>query len=185
MSNELYISVDVETAGPFPSQYALLSIGACLVSNTDINFYTELQPDRPDFLPESLKISGLQMQSLQQTGQPPLTAMTAFAEWVRTVTPRGDRPVFVALNAPFDWMFINDYFYRYIGSNPFGHSALDIKAFYMGYSGVEWSQTSFRHINRFLNHETCLAHNALKDAQDQAAIFLAILNQSRSFPRSS
>ena len=55
--------------------------------------------------------------------------------------------MFVALNAPFDWMFINDYFHRYLGANPFGHSALDIKAYYMGLSGVTWSETSMKHIS--------------------------------------
>ena len=29
--DETYISVDIETAGPNPSQYSLLSIGACSV----------------------------------------------------------------------------------------------------------------------------------------------------------
>ncbi len=40
--------------------------------------------------------------------------------------------MFVALNAPFDWMFVADAFWRYLGRNPFGPSALDIKALYLG-----------------------------------------------------
>lgn len=32
MSDEFYVSVDVETAGPVPDIYSLLSIGTCLVS---------------------------------------------------------------------------------------------------------------------------------------------------------
>ena len=34
-----YISVDIETAGPNPSQYAMLSIGACLVCEPQRTFY--------------------------------------------------------------------------------------------------------------------------------------------------
>ncbi len=180
MNAEIYISVDVETAGPVPADYALLSIGACLVDDPAEAFYAELQPDRERSLPEALKISGLELPSLRETGQPPVDAMTAFANWVSQVVPAGMQPVFVALNAPFDWMFISDYFYRYLGYNPFGHSALDIKAYYMGYRGIDWVDTSLNKISRFLENEKKLAHNALQDARDQAIIFqkLRALSQS-------
>ena len=178
MLNEMYICVDVETAGPYPGKFAMLSIGACLVDDLAINFYAELQPDRPDFLPEALGISGLSLETLKQNGMAPSTAMQAFEEWLNSVVPADSKPVFVALNAPFDWMFVSDYFYRYLGNNPFGHSALDIKAYYMGLTGVSWSETSMKHISSHLLNEKHLVHNALRDAQDQAEIFLEILKQS-------
>ena len=40
--------------------------------------------------------------------------------------------VFVGFNAPFDWSFVNYYFHRFLGHNPFGFTAVDIKAYYMG-----------------------------------------------------
>jgi ribonuclease T len=103
--------------------------------------------------------------------------MQAFNDWVEKVTPSGVRPVFVALNAPFDWMFVNEYFHRYLGRNPFGHSALDIKAFFMGKTGVSWSETSMKHISAHFLNEKHLTHNALRDAQDQAEIFLQIMSR--------
>ena len=51
---ETFISVDVETAGPNPSQYSLLAIGACCVSSPEQNFYVELKPVSLSFRPESL-----------------------------------------------------------------------------------------------------------------------------------
>lgn len=179
MQNEIYICVDIETAGPIPGQYAMLSIGACLVEDTSSTFYVELQPDRSDYLPEALAISGLSLDSLKEHGIAPQTAMQAFADWVKSVVPKDSRVVFVALNAPFDWSFINDYFCRYLGNNPFGHSALDIKALYMGFTGVSWSETSMKHISTHLLQEKHLIHNALRDAQDQAEIFLEILKLSQ------
>lgn len=175
MPNEYYVSVDVETAGPVPARYALLSIGACLVDSPGTSFYVELKPDRDESVPEAMAISGLSLDGLREHGCHPQQAMQAFEDWVHSVVPAGSRPVLVALNAPFDWMFINDYFYRYLGRNPFGHSALDIKAYYMGFTGAPWSQTSLTHISRYLAQETVLAHNALRDAQDQAGVFLKIL----------
>ncbi len=179
MPSEILICVDVETAGPIPSQYAMLSIGACLVRDTSTTFYVELQPDRPDSLPEAMAISGLSLEELSRRGTPPEEALQAFADWVKRVAPEGTRPVFVALNAPFDWMFVNDYFYRYLGYNPFGHNALDIKAYYMGFANVPWSETSMAHMATFLLQEKHLVHNALHDAQDQAEIFSQILKLSR------
>ncbi len=174
MPGDCYISVDVETAGPIPALYALLSIGACLVDDPQQSFYVELQPDRDRYLPEALAISGLSLEILQERGLPPIKALHLFEEWVHQVVPQASRPVFVALNAPFDWMFISDYFHRYLGFNPFGHNALDIKAYYMGKMGVSWSETSYRYIASFLHEQACLSHNALNDACDQAALFRKI-----------
>ena len=131
----------------------------------------ELQPDREDFTAEALSISGLDLEALKMTGLPAGEAMQSFADWVGKITPPETRPVFVALNAPFDWMFVNDYFHRYLGFNPFGHSALDIKAYFMGQTGVDWGQTSMAHLTAHFLEEHRLTHNALRDAQNQAEGF--------------
>lgn len=178
MTEEIFICVDVETAGPIPGKFAMLSIGACLIDDTATSFYIELVPDRDDFQPEALAVSGLDMDALRANGIQPAAAMQEFEKWIKSVAPEGSRAVFVALNAPFDWSFINDYFHRYLGHNPFGHSALDIKAYFMGQTGVDWSETSMKHLTRHFLEERHLTHNALRDAQDQAEIFQLILKQN-------
>lgn len=186
MLPETYISVDVETSGPVPGPYALLSIGACLVDDPSTSFYVELQPDFPDYTPEAIAIHGLSLDALRETGVPPKEALQAFAAWVGQVVPQGRRAVFLAFNAPFDWMFLASYFHRYLGYNPFGHSALDIKAYFMGMTGVTWGETSLQHISSHFLDETHLTHNALQDAQDQAQIFqrlLAEANRNSNRPR--
>lgn len=173
--SDLLFSVDVETAGPYPGRFSLLSIGACLVADPTITFYVELQPLTPDVDPQALAISGLSMEGLLARGLAPADAMFQFAEWVQSVCPPGARPVFVGMNAAFDWMFVNEYFHRYLGYNPFGHSALDIKAFYAGRTGARWSETSLRHIVARYGGAPALSHNALADAVDQAALMRALL----------
>jgi ribonuclease T len=176
---ELYISVDVETAGPNPSQYALLSIGACTVDERRRTFYTELKPGNLHSTSEAQGVHNLDLDALESSGLPPQEAMAAFEEWVKEVTPPGTRPVFVGFNAAFDWMFVADYFHRTLGRNPFGHAALDIKALFMGASGVSWSQTTKRTLSpRYLDGRH-LSHNALSDALDQAEIFEKILEEIR------
>jgi len=99
---------------------------------------------------------------------------------VKEVTPDGQRPIFVAFNAPFDWMFVNDYFHRYLGRNPFGHTALDMKTYYMGLSSCSWYDTSMRNVGRRYLGDRQLTHHALSDALDQAKIFKLMLEQSRN-----
>ncbi len=182
---EFYLSVDIETAGPNPANYALLAIGACTVNEPRRNFYLEVKPLTLEILPEAYAIHGLDPRVLAHTGVPVNEAMQRFAGWIHKVTPAGFTPVFVGFNAPFDWMFINDYFHRFLGENPFGHSAVDIKALYMGVYGVAWSETSFNEISRRYNGDECLVHNALQDAIEQAELFQRILEDSRriSTPR--
>ncbi|OQY36328.1 MAG: hypothetical protein B6243_03425 [Anaerolineaceae bacterium 4572_5.2] len=115
--NEIYISVDVETAGPNPRNYSLLSIGACTVFKPRKKFYVEIQPLNNNFIPEAIEICHLDLQELQDNGLSPAEAMTNFAQWVNEVVPENGQPIFVAFNAPFDWMFINDYFHRFVGYN--------------------------------------------------------------------
>jgi DNA polymerase III epsilon subunit-like protein len=176
---EAYVSVDVETSGPNPGDYDLLTIGACLVSDIDAAFYVELQPVTGNAIASALEVTGLSMRELAETGIPPADALARFEAWLQEVVPASHRPVFAALNAPFDWMFVNDYFHRYLGRNPFGHSALDIKAFYMGLTGVHWAQTSMRRLSaRYLGGRE-LTHNALQDAKDQGEIFGYILREAQ------
>ena len=175
---EAYVSVDVETAGPNPSQYSLLSIGACLVIDPQRAFYVELQPVSDDATPEALAVSGLSLEELAERGLPPTEALARFEDWLKTEIPSDQQPIFVAFNAPFDWMFVSDYFHRFLGRNPFGYTALDLKAFYMGLIGVAWSETTMRHVAaRYLSGRQ-LAHHALRDAQDQAELFQKMLAQA-------
>jgi ribonuclease T len=171
---ECFISVDVETGGATPGDFALLSIGACLVDDPETTFYVELQPEDKRITVEALEVSKLSVDVLKAMGEPPEQAMQHFAGWVAEVVPAGSRPVFVGFNAAFDWMFVADYFERYVGRNPFGYTALDIKAFAMGRLGCTWAETSMSVLGpRYLSGRP-LAHHALSDAQDQAALFRAL-----------
>jgi len=176
--NEAYISIDVETAGPIPSQYAMLSIGACTVGKPRHKFYIELKPDKEKFLSEALAISKLSMERLAGDGADPKIAMQSFADWLKKVVPEDHRPLFVAFNAPFDWMFINEYFFNYLGHNPFGHAPLDIKSYFMGLEGVAWSKTSMWNIGEYFRKKRRLSHHALQDAIDQAELFEEMLAKS-------
>jgi DNA polymerase III epsilon subunit-like protein len=177
-SEDFYIVVDVETSGPTPGKYALLSIGACTISDPRQTFYIELQPDVENMQEEAMRVNKLSLDDLRRAGLPPGEALTQFSNWVYAVLPENHKPVFTAFNAPFDWMFVHHYFHKYLGFNPFGHKALDIKAFYMGVYGVSWSDTSHNKVSAKLTNNQALPHHALKDAIMEADLFELILEES-------
>jgi len=171
---EVFLSVDVETAGPIPGEYSLLTIGACDVSDLKQTFVCELKPTTRNADPKALEITGLSMERLEREGLEPAVGMQAFRDWViRTVGPDAT-PIFVGFNAPFDWSFVNYYFHRYLGENPFGFAALDIKSMYMGAFACSWSQTRSSQIAAALHPTLKGNHDALHDAQYQAELFLLI-----------
>lgn len=177
-TNEFFISVDVETAGANPADYALLSIGACTLDDPPKTFYIELKPTSYNYRPEALAVSGLSLEGLKETGIPAKEALEQFEQWIHRVTPENMQPIFAAFNAPFDWMFINDYFLRCLGHNPFGHKALDIKALYMGIYKTSWEETSYSKICESLGINSPLSHHALDDAVQQAALLKILLKES-------
>lgn len=180
-----YVSVDVEASGPNPGDYSLLAIGACLAFDPASTFSVELRPLSDAFTPEALAVGGLDMQRLHAEGVPAEQAMHEFDEWLSRSTPRDQRPVFVGFNAPFDWMFVADYFHRFLGRNPFGHKALDIKALFMGTTAAPWADTKFADVAAHYGLEQqALSHDALEDALVQAALLRSVLGElSEGAPR--
>ena len=107
MSDELYVSVDVETSGPVPGIYSLLSIGACVISEPNQSIYLELQPDGLKHDPEAVAVTGLDLTKLENEGLAPQAAMLKLEQWLNQICSAGQKVVFVGLNTPFDWSFIN------------------------------------------------------------------------------
>lgn len=178
-SEELYISVDIEASGPIPGEYSMLSLGACVVGQPEQAIYLELKPDSPRHDPEAVSVTGFDLQELAVTGVAPLQAMLRLAEWLANVSASGKKVVFVGLNAPFDWSFVNYYFHKYLGENPLGFAALDIKAYYMGAFNLEWRQTKSSHMSANLLPQSSPTHNALDDARFQAELF-QLMQQRRT-----
>ena len=75
-----YISVDVETSGPNPGTYSLLSIGACTLFPPRREFYIELKPTSVNAIPEALEVSQLTLADLEERGEEPMEAMRRFAD---------------------------------------------------------------------------------------------------------
>jgi DNA polymerase III epsilon subunit-like protein len=173
MRREVFISVDIETSGPIPGEYSLLSLGACDAYRPEQAFSCLVKPISMNADPEALAVTGLSLDQLAVEGISPQEAMAKFAQWI-TVTCAEGSPVFVGLNAGFDWSFVNYYFIRFHGENPFGFAPLDIKAMYMGAKGCSWHDTKSSNMKRVLGASSSGTHEALADARFQAELFRLI-----------
>jgi hypothetical protein len=163
--NMAYIMVDVETDGPIPGDYSMISFGAVLVDEQlNKSFYGQLKPISEKFVPEALAVSGLTRDQTNSFDDPK-TVMQNFAGWLQEVSP--NRPSFISDNNGFDWMFICWYFHHFTGSNPFGHSSSNLGSLYKGL--VKDTFQNFKHLRK-----TAHTHNPVDDARGNAEALLTL-----------
>jgi DNA polymerase III epsilon subunit-like protein len=175
---EIYFSVDIEASGPIPGEYSMLSLGACLVSAADHTFYAELRPISDRFVPDAMAITGFNLRDLSTRGRQPITVMQDLFDWA-AIESHGLSSVFVGFNAAFDWSFVNWYFHKFLGKNPFGVAPLDIKAYYMGLAGCSWEETKSSKLPETLKPDRIEGsrHNALSDAVYQAELMRRMMDR--------
>ena len=180
---DVYFSADVETDGPVPGPFSMLSFGLVLAGIFDgrkferpgqysQHFYRELCPISPEFQPEALRVNGLDRDRLLETGDSPSTAMTDAARWVKTIAGTG-HPVLVAYPLSFDWSFLYWYFIRFSNDgSPFSHSqCFDIKTAFAVKAHIPIASAGRRHLVPNLRANGVHTHNALDDAIEQAEVF--------------
>lgn len=177
---EVYISVDIEADGPIPGEYSMSSFGAVVVDKPSQTFYRELRPISERWDPAAAAVSGLNRETLKKEGAHPADAMRQFADWVASVVGNDGRAVFVSFNATFDWMFSHWYFMKYLGTDPFGISGLEMKSYYAGLMGVEWGETSKKYVSKRFPSKQPHTHNALDDAKEQGEMFASMLKAARA-----
>src|SRR5690349_7669039 len=104
---DLFISADIETDGPIPGRFSMLSFGLCIAGRFDGRqfergdldrsalFYRELKPVAEDFETEALAVNGLDRDRLLTEGMDPIDAMKEANQWVLDHA-EGARAVLVA-----------------------------------------------------------------------------------------
>ena len=184
---DVYFSADIETDGPIPGPYSMLSFGIVLAGRFDggdfervdpkaQTFYRELKPISKTYDPETASISGLDREKLSIAGTEPEVAMTEAATWVASLAG-GGTPVLVAFPLSFDWSFLYWYFVSFsaVGS-PFRFSScLDIKTAYAIRTRQPIARSGASRLPPELRASRPHYHHALDDAAEQAEIFANIM----------
>lgn len=177
--NEIYISTDIETDGPIPGPYSMLSMGSAaytsdkkIISTFSVNLETLegaiAHPKTEQWWATQPEAWAACRKNLQK----PDVAMRAYVEWIKTLK---GKPVFVAYPAGFDFLFVYWYLIRFVGESPFGHSALDIRSYAMAVLKREYQASGKYQMPKQWFDELPHTHEALEDAIEQGALFCNML----------
>jgi hypothetical protein len=175
---EVYVSTDVESDGPIPGRFSMLSFasaafdaGGTLLGTFSANLAT--LPDAiadPDTMawwdrnPEAWR-------ACRADPRDPAEVMTEYHDWLVALP---GKPIFVGYPAAFDFMFVYWYLVRFAGRSPFSHSALDLKSYAMALLGTEFRGTSKRTMPRDWFGPSRHTHVALDDAIEQGHLWFAM-----------
>lgn len=160
--------VDVESDGPIPGDFSMISFGAVIIDpSLDKKFGGRLRPVSERWIPEALAVSG---HSREQTlgFEEPKVVMSRFHSWLGENCP--DRPIFISDNNGFDWQFMNWYFHHFLSENPFGFSSTNLGSFYKGL--IRDTSKNFKHLRK-----TKHTHDPVDDAVGNAEAFLSMIEQ--------
>src|SRR5438067_475067 len=113
---DAYFSADVETDGPIPGPFSILSFALVYAGSFDgrqfqrpadygHTLYKELRPISQNFEPEALRVNGLDRKRLCVEGELPKKAMTEACRWIKTIAGAA-QPVLVAYPLSFDWTWL-------------------------------------------------------------------------------
>jgi DNA polymerase III alpha subunit (gram-positive type) len=161
----VYVLVDVEADGPIPGDYSMICFGAVIVrEGLEEAFYGRLKPISDKWIPDALAVSGF-TREVTLGFDDPKSVMDDFARWIKH-NAKG-RALFVSDNNGFDWQFINWYFWRFTGGNPFGYSSTNLGSLYKGM--VKDMSQNFKHLRK-----TAHTHHPVDDARGNAEALLEI-----------
>jgi hypothetical protein len=180
---DAYFSADVETDGPIPGPFSMLSFAIVYAGSFDGTrferpkdyqrvFYKELRPISDNFQEEALRINGLDRSRLCVDGQAPQMVMTEACHWVKQIAGR-EKPVLVAYPLSFDWTWLYWYFIQFSADgSPFDYSrCFDIKTALAVKAEIPIADAGRSKIHLSLQSGRQHTHHAIDDAIDQAEIF--------------
>lgn len=183
---DVYFSADVETDGPIPGPYSMLSFALVYAGAFDgetfsvpdsyeRRFYCELKPISDEFQPEALSVNGLDRERLWREGRDPSQAMVEAFDWITEVAGAGC-PTLVAYPLSFDWTWLYWYFVRFCDrGSPFNHSrCFDLKTAFAVKARLPVSAASRSNLDPGLRSQRVHTHHAMDDAIEQAEIFAKV-----------
>jgi len=158
-----YIVCDVESDGQIIGDNSMVCFGAVVVEpSLSKTFYGKTRPISDIWVPDALKISGFSREE-HLTFDDPVKVMNEFAEWIKEVSV--GQPVLISDNNGYDSSWINYYFWKYYGSNPFGWSSRRIGDLYCGMQ--KDARANWKHLRK-TKHD----HNPLNDSLGNAEALL-------------
>lgn len=166
-----YFVVDVEADGNIIGEHSMVCFGAVMLDRDrklETTFYGQTKPISERWEPSALEVSGFSREEHEQFDDPK-EVMQQFADWLEDHNRNG-RPILLSDNNGFDASWINYYFLKYLGHNPFGWSSRRIGDLFCGFfksSHYRWKK------HRITEH----THNPVDDAKGNAEAMLYLIDQ--------
>jgi hypothetical protein len=180
---EIYVSTDIETNGPIPGVYSMLSIGSAAyqADKTRLSTFSANLETLPNAITDAKTMEWWQTQpeawaACRENLQSPEAVMKNYVAWLKQLP---GKPVFVGYPAGFDFTFVYWYLIRFTGESPFSFAALDIKSFAMAMLKTDFQEVTKRKMPRHWFDDLPHTHKALEDALEQGALFCNMLRENR------
>jgi hypothetical protein len=155
--------VDVETDGGLISENSMVCFGVVKITpELDKTFYGQIRPLTDIYNSEALAISGFSREEHLKFDEPTIV-MHNFAIWLRENSV--SNPILISDNNGFDASWINYYFLKFYGSNPFGWSSRRIGDLFCG---AEYDMYYRWKKHRITKH----SHHPIADAKGNAEALL-------------
>lgn len=158
-----YIVVDVESDGQVIGDNSMVCFGAVIVEpSLKKTFYGKTKPISNIWVPDALAVSGFSREEHLKFDDP-AKVMKEFAEWIKKFSVSS--PILISDNNGYDASWINYYFHKFYGSNPFGWSSRRIGDLYCGIKMD--ARANWKHLRK-TRHD----HNPVNDALGNAEALL-------------
>lgn len=161
--------VDVEAFGGAPSVGRMTEFGV-VEYKTGKSFHGVLWKAVPN--EDSPATSRLDPNAIQKTEEERKQVFLDFEQWLNRFNDK--RLIFVSDNNGYDYMWMADSLWKYLGYCPFGHSSRRISDYYAGLMGDFFTPTKWKRL-RITKH----THDPVMDSQGNLEAFRRLQNGER------
>jgi hypothetical protein len=184
---DIYVSIDVESTGPCPGLYSMISLGAAAFTRDgeELGTWSSNLAELPDAYrdPDTMAFWAEHPEAWALATENPIEpgiAMDAFASWVARL---GGKPMAAASPASFDFSFVCWYCWKFTHKSPLGYDCIDVRSLAMGitYSRgyYDLREQQFAAIRKEVDREGLREHVALDDAIEQGRLLVALLRRTK------
>lgn len=180
MTNEIFVSTDIEADGKIPGPSSMISLGSGAFTIGDDFEITLI--DQYSVNLEELPNAGTDPETMafwkeNQTAWdinrlnkvPPKEAMTKYVNWLKSLP---GPVVFTAWPATYDFLFVYWYLIMFAGESPFEWSGLDARTYFMAMIKKEkWIDMSINEVPKDWSPKNPHPHVAVYDAIEQGWMF--------------
>lgn len=184
---EIYISVDIETGGPIPGKFSMLSLGACVVDDsfklTGEEYWINLEElpgtsidpvTKTEFWdknPEAWKACRKNLLS-------PKDGMKQFDSWLSNLEKKYNAKLVFVSYPNWDFTFVHWYLMEFVGNSRFSFASLDMKTLAMALLKTKFRDVGKRTMpKQWFDPKLKHTHVAVEDAREQGITFSNMMKE--------